>query len=186
MHVPEKCNYSSFRVRKLRNDETIESFDCGNNDLNDFIVSRAQSYHKLLIAVTYICEDVDSGAILGYFSLAYDKISIDDFDSNTDFNRFRRRRFINEKRIRSYPAVKICRLGVHNKCKGTGIGTILIDFIKSYFLVNNKAGCRFITVDAYNNAVLFYERNDFKLLRVGSNDSDITKLLYYDLNDMIA
>ena len=59
----------------------------------------------------------------------------------------------------------------------------LNDFIKSYFLVDNKTGCRFVTVDAYIDAVPFYEHNDFQHLK-GHDEDLITRLLFYDLNDM--
>lgn len=63
--------------------------------------------------------------------------------------------------------------------------TVLLSFIKRFFFNDNKTGCRFITVDAYSNAVSFYERNKFQHLR---NDDEpqnvITHLLYYDLNDI--
>ena len=110
-------------------------------------------------------------------------MSVTDFVSKTEFNRFRRHRFVNEKRIRSYPAVKICRLGVIHSKRGLGIGSVLLDFIKSYFWVDNKTGCRFVTVDAYIDAVPFYEYNDFQHLK-GHDEDLITRLLFYDLNDM--
>lgn len=175
-------NLNEYTIRRLQENETIKSFDCGDDDLNDFILNRADDYHKAMLSVTYVFEHKASEKIIGYFSLANDKISIDDFVNNTEFNRFRRKRFTNEKRIRSYPSVKICRLGIDNDFHGYGIGTMLLDFIKSsYNAVNNKAGCRFLTVDAYMNAVKFYERNDFRNLR---NDDKKTHLLYYDLNEM--
>lgn len=52
-----------------------------------------------------------------------------------------------------------------------------------YFLLDNKTGCRFITVDAYAAAVPFYLKNGF----VPLNDDDLndpTRLLYFDLNDV--
>ena len=128
-----ESNFSDYEVRKLRNGEVIKSFNCGDEDLNDFILNRAESYDKAMISVTYVFEHKESGRIIGYFSLANDRISIDDFGNNTEFNRFRRHRFVNEKRIRSYPAVKICRLGIDNDFHGNGIGSTLIDFIKSYY-----------------------------------------------------
>ena len=71
----------------------------------------------------------------------------------TEFNRFRKHRFVNEKRLKSYPAAKICRLGVDLSVKGQSIGSFLLNFIKSYFIIENKTGCRFLTVDAYAAAV---------------------------------
>jgi len=177
----EERNLDNYYIRRLQENETIKSFDCGDDDLNDFIMNRADDYHKAMLSVTYVFEHKASGKIIGYFSLANDKISIDDFVNNTEFNRFRKKRFANEKRIRSYPSVKICRLGIDNDFHGYGVGTMIIDFIKLYYSKDNKAGCRFLTVDAYHNAVIFYERNEFKILR---DDDRKTHLLYYDLNEM--
>ena len=44
----------NYDVRKMKLGETIESFDCGDTDLNDFIVNEAHHYRKALIAVTYV------------------------------------------------------------------------------------------------------------------------------------
>ena len=37
-------NYNDYRIRKLSFGETIKSFDCGDADLNDFIVNDADIY----------------------------------------------------------------------------------------------------------------------------------------------
>lgn len=79
--------------------------------------------------------------------------------------------------------MKVCRLGVSQSVKGQGIGSVLLDFIKSYFVVDNKTGCRFITVDAYIDAVPFYEYNEFQHLK-GHDEDLVTRLLFYDLNDI--
>lgn len=177
--------FDDYQIRRLQQEEKIKSFDCGDADLNDFIINEAHHYRNALIAVTYVYEHRKTGEIIGYFSLANDRVSITDFKDRTDFNRFRRHRFVNEKRIRSYPAVKVCRLGVSHSVHGLGVGSVLLDFIKSYFLVDNKTGCRFITVDAYPNAIPFYEHNDFHPLRNDDEPLDMpTQLLFYDLNDM--
>lgn len=175
-------NLKEYQIRRLRKDETIKSFDCGDNDLNDFILREASNYSKALIAATYVYEHTNSGKVVCYFSLANDKVSLADFNNKTDFNRFRRHRFVNEKRLKSYPAVKICRFGVDTSFHGMGIGSLLLDFIKTYFIDDNKTGCRFLVVDAYNEAVKFYKNNGFQHLK--TNDESInTKLLYFDLND---
>ena len=169
------------QVRRLEEKEIVTTFDCEDEDLNDFILNEAHVYRDALLAVTYILEDKNSSA-LAYFSLANDKVSLSDFESKTDFNRFRKHRFVNEKRLKGYPAVKLCRFGVSLTVKGMGMGSVLIDFIKAYFLKDNKTGCRFITVDAYSAAVPFYEKNGFLLLTCEDVESD-TRLLYFDLND---
>ena len=172
-----------FRVYKLGEDESVKSFDCGDADLNDFILNDALPYRRERLAVTYTFVDKeDSNRVAAFFCLSNDRISLADFDTKTKYNRFSRR-FVNEKRLKSYPAVKIGRLGVAQSMKGMSMGSLLLDFIKSYFLIENKTGCRFITVDAYAAAVPFCIKNGF----VPLNDDDIddaTRLLYFDLNDV--
>lgn len=167
-------------LRKFEERETIKSFNCGDTDLNDFLFNEAPLYSDALLAVTYVYEDNDK--ILAYFSLANDRISLTDFDNKTEFNRFRRRRFVNEKRLKSYPAVKICRLGVSIESKSLGIGTGLLNFIKTLVLTKNKTGCRFLTVDAYREAIPFYIKNGFLPLEEEDKDEH-TRLLFYDLKE---
>lgn len=47
------------------------------------------------------------------------------------------------------------------------VGQQIINYIKIWFIDDeNKTGCRFLVVDAYNklNVLKFYERNKFKYL----------------------
>ena len=175
----------SFKIRRLSKGETITEFNCGDEDLNDFIINESQHYRQAKLAVSYVIETNDTKKTVGFFSLANDRISISDFENKTEFNRFRKRRFVNEKRLKSYPAAKICRLGIDVTAQGMSLGTFILDFIKSYFVIDNKTGCRFITVDAYNNAIPFYQRNRFIPLTTSDTGlDDPTKLLFFDLEEI--
>ena len=135
--------FSSYVVRRLEKGEKVKTFNCGDDDLNDFIINEANLYRYALLAVSYVFEHEDDTShenIAAYFSLANDRVSLGDFESRTEFNRFRKHRFVNEKRIKSYPAAKICRLAVENSVKGIHLGSYLIDFIQSYFVEDNKTG----------------------------------------------
>lgn len=179
MQEENKNPYARRKVRRMDEEELVKSFDCGDPDLNDFIMNESSHYRQALLAVSYVMEEED-GQVLAYFSLANDRVSLTDFASSTEFNRFLRHRFVNEKRIKSYPAVKLCRFGVELSAKGQHLGSALIDFIKSYFVEDNKTGCRFITVDAYMDAVPFYIKNGFVQLKP-DDDNPHTRLLYFDL-----
>jgi GNAT superfamily N-acetyltransferase len=170
----------NFLIRRLSQDERISSFDCGDEDLNDFILNESALYRQALLAVSYVVEHRQTHQIIGYFSLANDKISLSDFDNKTEFNRFRRKKFVNEKRIKSYPAAKICRLAIDKSMAGKGIGSFILYFISNYFVFDNKTGCRFLTVDAYAKAIPFYTNNDFQFLNEADKDEH-TRLLYLDL-----
>ena len=171
-----------YTIHRMAEQEIVAAFDCGDEDLNGFILTDAPLYRKEKLAVTYtVFEKSNHNHIVAFFSLSNDRISISDFDSKTKYNRFSRR-FNNHKRLKSYPAAKIGRLGVSESLKGMNIGSMLLKFIKLYFTTDNKTGCRFITVDAYAAAIPFYLRNGFVPLNEEDADEP-TRLLYFDLND---
>lgn len=98
------------------------------------------------------------------------------------------------KMMKSYPSVLIGRLGVDEKYAGNGLGTQLMDFIKSFCLITYSNKCRFITVDSYNIAkpLGYYGRNDFIFLfsteqqekeyyEIPEDKPLKTRLMYFDL-----
>ena len=172
--------YNGFSIRKLDVGEFVENFSCNDADLEEFILNDAPLYREALLAVTYVIEKLADNTVVGYFSLANDRISIKDFPSNNEFNKFRRHRFVNEKRLTNYPAVKLCRFALSEDLRGNRIGSLLLDFMKRYFISDNKTGCRFLTVDAYLAAVGFYEKNGFLYLNKSKEDAP-TRLMFYDL-----
>lgn len=173
----------NFVLRKLNDDETVCNFDCGDSDLNEFITEEAIFYKSEFLAIPYIFYHVEKPKdIVAYFTLSNDKISISDFASNSQFNKFKKQNFNVRKRLKSYPSVKIGRFAVSTNYNSLGLGSHLIEFIKSYYLEENKAGCRFITVDAYRDAIPFYIKNGFEPLQ--SDDGSETQLLYFDLKNM--
>jgi GNAT superfamily N-acetyltransferase len=173
---------NNVQIRKLNTHEQVPSFDCGDDDFNDFILNDSILYRKELLAVSYVMEDAITNQIIAYFSLANDKITLTDFPDKNIFNRFRRKRFVNQKRLKSYPTIKICRLAVDKKYQGLSCGKLLINFIKAFVIKDTKAGCRFLTVDAYVDATPFYEKNGFEPLD-SSDKSDHTRLYFYDLKE---
>lgn len=171
-----------------------KAFDCGHQDLNDFFVNDALNYSKQLLGKSYcFLLDEDPETIVCAFTISNDSIKAN-FLPNS------RKKKVNEqiprvKQYRSYPAVLIGRLGVSTDFKKKGIGKELMDFIKSWFIdPNNKTGCRFIVVDAYDEEepLKYYQKNGFKFLfgdeaqeRVytGINEDRPvkTRLMYFDL-----
>lgn len=175
---------ADYEIRKLGLNDQVSQFDCGDEDLNDFIINDAPLYRKTLLAMTYVLIHKNTNKVVAYFSVANDRISINDFPTNTDFNRFRKHKFVNQKRLKSYPAIKLCRLGIDKSIQGMQIGTFLIDFISTMFVTDNKSGCRFLTVDAYYNAIPFYLKNEFVFLS-SEDEGQYTRLMYFDLEDII-
>ncbi len=100
-----------------------------------------------------------------------------------------------EKRDLIYPAVLIGRLGVNNLFKKKHVGSELLDYIKQWFVdPDNKTGCRYLVVDAFNQPVplAFYEANGFRFMfsleqrereyrNVESSVKLHTRMMYFDL-----
>ena len=135
------------------------------------------------LATSYVLEDTENGNVIGYFSLAHDRISLTDFPSNSAYNRFRKQFFAQGKMFKSYPALKICRLATDKKYRGEGIGAMIVNMIIASYRRDNKAGCRFITVDAYADALPFYYKQGFSPLSKEDENAD-TRLLYFDLESV--
>ena len=121
-------DYKHFNIHLLSRNDNVATFNCGNDDLNEFIKCDAYNYFEQKLAYNYVMQGKDQ--TIAYFSLANDRIAIDDFDSKTHFNRFRRKHFVNSKRIKTYPATKLCRFAVDTKYKGLRIGSSLLNMIK--------------------------------------------------------
>ena len=121
----------NYDVKKLDEHFPVSDFDCGDEDLNDFLKKEVFLYKEQLLAMPYVLTKKDDiSKILAYFTLANDKISVTDFPSNSQFNKFKKENFNKEKFLRSYPSVKIGRLAISKELQGQGVGTHLLRFIK--------------------------------------------------------
>ncbi|MCD8296337.1 MAG: GNAT family N-acetyltransferase [Prevotella sp.] len=167
----------------LSADMEIKPFSCTDDDLNDFLFDDARNYLKELLATTYLFENPFNDSTVAYFSLLNDRLSSDP-DGRTEWNRLNRA-IHNSKRRKQYPAVKIGRLAVSQEYTGMGIGKAILHIIK--FIATHKCpmGCRFLTVDAYQDAVGFYKNAKFEFITERDKDED-TRLMYYDLKQFLT
>ena len=167
---------AGIRLVRLTEDMVIKSFESEDKDLNDFLLNDAKNYLKSLLAVTYLLQVGDE--TVAYFSLSNDSLIKNDRERPA-WNRINRA-ISNDKRRRTYPAVKIGRLAVDRKYAGRGLGSHIILAIREMYNNPQQAGCRFLTVDAYRNALVFYQRNRFDFL-TGQDINDDTRAMYFDL-----
>lgn len=170
------------RLIRLETGKEILPFDCGDNDLNEFLHNDSKLYLKELLAVTYLLE-TDKETI-AFFSVFNDKISYVDVESGNQWKKKFKSLFPDGKQMRSYPAVKIGRLGVSNQYKNCKIGTTILDYLKVLFTDNNRTGCKYITVDAYVQSLKFYENNGFVFM-TKNDEGEETRLMYFPLTKII-
>lgn len=172
---------SFFRLTK---DTTIKPFASKDKDLNDFLLEEAKHYQSKLLATTHIIEN--SEKTLAYFSIFNDTLFADEskFPSKNQARKFVSSQLPSQKRhIKSFPAIKIGRLAVCMQEKG--YGRLIIDWIIDYAIkCNETSACKFVTVDAYNASLGFYEKMNFVYLSEKDKHDD-TRQMYLDLTPYI-
>ena len=173
---------SNCTFRQIETDTEIKSFDCGDADLNDFLVSDAKNYLRAMMALTYLLEDNSECKTVAYYSLLNDKIVFDP-EEKQFWNRLNRK-IVNSKRRKEYPAVKIGRLAVSKNYAGNHIGEAILLQVKHMFATMRRSACRFITVDAYAAAIPFYEKCGFMFLSEKDENSK-TRAMYFDLINFV-
>ena len=159
--LQDNCDIFHYTAEKLKQGRP---FLCGDEDLDDFFHNDAFKYEQQLLAKSYCFRlRCDDSVIVCVFTLSNSSIDARNLPNN------RKRKLTenipHEKRISSYPAALIGRLGVSSDFHGKVIGAELIKFVKQWMLdTSNKTACRYLTVDAYNNerTLKFYESNGFK------------------------
>lgn len=147
-------------IEKLskKNIYLTEGFDCGDDNLNEFICEKALKYQEGRIATTYLC--VYKGEFIGYYAIVTGAIKMSGKD----------KRLLDRlgKGQRDYPSLKIARIGVKKGWNRKGIGTYMVKSIVGIATkISEDVGCRYVTADAYDKPVPlnFYKRNKFKFLK---------------------
>lgn len=146
---------------------------------------RELPYQKELLATTFIVEDEER--TLGYYSVLNDSLQLkeEDFPSKSKYKKFLSHLIPHPKRhLKSVPAVKIGRLAIDKTYKGNGLGRIFIRNISDDCIeLNKKIACRLITVDAYKEALPFYQRFGFEFLTEKDEQEDIRQM-FLDLTNL--
>lgn len=177
-------------------------FSCGeterDHDLEDFFHNHAMLYAEERLGKTYCFVSNETGytEIVAFFTVSNDSVKTT-FIPKSSKNKVQRK-IPGQKHLRTYTAVLLGRLGVNKKYQGTEyfVGQQVVNYIKSWFIEeDNKTGCRFLVVDAYNQDYVleFYKRNKFKFLysteeeerkeqHIPEDDISIyTRLMFLDL-----
>ncbi len=171
---------SDFRFSMLSDEDKLEGFDCGNDEINEFLNNDSKNFQHEKIANTYLFKKGDF--TVAFFSICNDCLNDLGYQNNI-WNRLHRKiKLPNEKRIRQYPAVKIARLGIDKNFQGKGLSHQLLDFIKGWTFIEHKPACRLLILDAYNKEkqLSMYEKNDFVFL-LDSDKEKMHRFMYFDL-----
>lgn len=187
----DNCTLNRFEKELI---DRCNFFDCAHKDLNEFFAKDSIGYSDQLLGKTYCFTlDNDPKTIVCAFTVSNDSIKTK-LIPPAGKNKINRK-IPHVKRMRSYPAVLIGRLGVNKNIKRSGIGKQLMDFIKAWFVSpRNKTGCRYVVVDSYNEQepLSYYKNCGFDFIFSSEEEekefSGIpkeqkikTRLMYFDL-----
>jgi GNAT superfamily N-acetyltransferase len=137
-----------------------------------------------LIAETYSFGYAsDDGDVfpLAFISLSNDAIKREDLPKQT------LKAIPRSLRYGALPEVKIGRLGVRKEFQNMNVGTALVNWVKQLFTTDNRTGCRFLTVDAYNDdpTLNFYKKNAFDFYQDEDAEED-TRIMFFDLKTFVV
>ncbi|MDR0792965.1 MAG: GNAT family N-acetyltransferase [Chitinophagaceae bacterium] len=168
---------TEWQSKRLELDTEIKPFKSEDEDLNNFLKNDAKNYLKQRLAVTYLIEN--NKETLAYFCLSND-IILRLFADKDAWKKIKKT-MPNAKLRSIYPAVKIGRLAVAKDYARRGFGKLILQTVREmYSSQTQPSGCRFLTVDAYQNAIPFYQRHLFNFL-TSEDENEKTRLMYYDL-----
>ena len=139
------------RVEKLRRDHPAESFDCGREGLNRYLLRYAWQNQQAGAAQTYV--GLAGEVIVGYHTLAVGQVTLEDAPERL------------KKGLAKHPMpiMLLARLAVDRRWQGQGVGKALLrDAMQRTLQAAEIAGIRAFAVHAKDDeARRFYEHFDF-------------------------
>lgn len=138
----------------------IASFDCGVDELNDFLQRLSLIYQSRRFGFTILCsrnEDLDK-RVIGYYTIAPAQVFRSELPE----------KFMKGPRPNPIPAFRLCRLAIDKSFQRKGIGEIvLFNALKKCNEASSIFGGALIIVDAKNESARdFYAQYGFQPLPI--------------------
>jgi len=144
---------TEFRIEKLNRRHAVETFDCGEEALNRFLVRYALPSQMANASQTYV-GTANNDTIVGFYTLAVGEVRYENASERLSKGLARH----------PVPVMLLARLGADRNWRGKGIGAgLLRDAILRTLQAADIAGVRALVVHAKNEAARsFYEQFDFE------------------------
>ncbi|OHC75340.1 MAG: GNAT family N-acetyltransferase [Rhodospirillales bacterium RIFCSPLOWO2_12_FULL_58_28] len=136
-------NLPSWREEPIAKGHDRESFDCGDDNLNEYLRRHARKSHEQGGAKTFLAiSEKDGKTILGFFSLSPASV---EYSRTPDVVRRGLARY-------DVPVFRLGRLAVHKTMQGKGLGgQLLLSAGRRCILVAAEVGGVALLIDAKNN-----------------------------------
>jgi len=139
------------RIEKLQRHHPLETFDCGREALNRFLIRYALQSQQGGASQTYVA--LTGEAVVGYYTLVVGQVDYDDAPERLKKGLARH----------PVPIMLLARLAIATSCQGKGLGSgLLKDAMLRTLQAAEIAGIRAFVAHAKDDAAkAFYERFDF-------------------------
>lgn len=142
------------QIQLLSKTHNRKAFDCGNTDLNQFLIQTARQHIQKGLSRTFVLVETEQPSlIIGFFTLSLCQVQVESLPLAY---------------AKKYPpvvaGVKLARLAVNLDWQKQGIGAILlIEAMKRALIIAENAGVIGLFVDAKDtSAKAYYERYGFE------------------------
>lgn len=168
-----------YSIRAIEPGDSLAGLSLGSAafiPLKTYLRRDAREHHVRSLAKTYgVFAHAAPHKVVAYITLVCGEIAVKDTGRPDGLGNYQ---------YDHCPAVKIARLAVDRRHDRRGIGKTLVDFALGIVceFVSAKVGCRFVCVDAKQEAVSFYEKRcGFTLLDTEDNRKRSAPIMFLDL-----
>lgn len=144
-----------YRLEGLCREHPRRLFNCGQEQVNDWLATKALQHQEKHLSVTKVLLD-ETGAIAGYYTLATGQFDFGDLPADLS------------KRLprRALPVAVLAWLGVSSNHQGQGLGRLLLaSALRDCFEAGKTFAFIAIILDCINDSArAFYQHWDFEQL----------------------
>lgn len=131
---------SELSFQRFKETRDVESFDCGNKDLNEFLCTdQVRKYEDEGFGFTYLV--YWKGRLVVYLTVCADSLRVEYLQKHKSFSRF------HEMRMETIPSLKIGRLATDQRYDGRGVGTACLRYAVG-MVKSNAVAARLIILQA--------------------------------------
>lgn len=137
-----------------------KAFDCGNDDLNRWLVQIATQHKRKLVSKTFVVVEAESSSeIIGYYAISLLELRNEELPAD-----------LQQQLPHRVPAFRLGRLAVSTRHQGKKIGEhLLFDAVDRVTRISGEAGGVALVVDAKDSAIEFYRRYGFEVMSDHAN-----------------
>lgn len=172
----------SLLLRPIQAGDQVNGFSLGasaHQPLKTFLKRDALKYHRKNVAKTFVLiESEEDTRVLGYLTLLCSEIKNEAQTELADCK--------TANRYETFPAIKLARLAVDRRYQGQGYGRGMMAWCIGHIAENimPHTGCRFLVADVKPDALEYYEKLGFTLLKTTATSKH--PVVYIDLNKLVG